>query len=92
MTRPLAIGLAGLGTVGAGLLRQLRENAETVTARAGRPLAVAAVSARDRARELQAKNEQRRKLMSRNRKARYDERRAVAASGSSISQRERRGE
>ena len=48
--------------------------------------------ARDRARELQAKNEQRRKLMSRNRKARYDERRAVAASGSSISKRERRGE
>ncbi|GAA3522976.1 Na+/H+ antiporter subunit A [Corynebacterium pilbarense] len=48
--------------------------------------------ARDRARELQAKNEQRRRLMSRNRRARYDERRAVAASGSSISKRERRGE
>ncbi|MBV9775522.1 MAG: homoserine dehydrogenase [Acetobacteraceae bacterium] len=51
MTRPLAIGLAGLGTVGAGVLRLLRENAETVAARAGRPLAVAAVSARDRARD-----------------------------------------
>ena len=48
--------------------------------------------ARDRARELQAKNRQRRKLMSKSRKARYDERRAVAASGSSISKRERRGE
>jgi homoserine dehydrogenase len=51
MTRPLSIGLAGLGTVGAGVLRLLRENAETVAARAGRPLAVAAVSARDRARD-----------------------------------------
>ncbi len=51
MTRPLCIGLAGIGTVGAGVLRLLRENAETVTARAGRPLAVAAVSARDRARD-----------------------------------------
>lgn len=48
--------------------------------------------ARDRARELQAKNEQRRRLMSRNRRARYNERAAVAASGSSISKRERRGE
>ena len=48
--------------------------------------------ARDRARELQAKNQQRRRLMSRNRRARYDERRAVATSGSSISKRERRGE
>lgn len=48
--------------------------------------------ARDRARKLQAKNEQRRRLMSRTRRARYNERRAVAASGSSISKRERRGE
>ena len=51
MSRPLSIGLAGLGTVGAGVLRLLRENAETVAARAGRPLAVAAVSARDRERD-----------------------------------------
>ncbi len=51
MSRPLSIGLAGLGTVGAGVLRLLRENAETVTAHAGRPLAVSAVSARDRARD-----------------------------------------
>ena len=48
--------------------------------------------ARDRARKLQAKNEQRRRLMSRTRRARYNERRAAAASGSSISKRERRGE
>ena len=51
MTRPLSVALAGLGTVGAGVLRLLRENAEVVTARAGRPIAVTAVSARDRTRD-----------------------------------------
>ncbi len=51
MTRPLSVGLAGLGTVGGGVLRLLRENAEIVTARAGRPVAVTAVSARDRGRD-----------------------------------------
>jgi len=51
MTRPLSIGVAGLGTVGTGVLRLLRDNAELVAARAGRPIAVTAVSARDRTRE-----------------------------------------
>ena len=51
MTRPLSIGVAGLGTVGAGVLRLLRDNADLVAARAGRPIAVTAVSARDRTRE-----------------------------------------
>ena len=51
MTRPLSIALAGLGTVGAGLLRLLRDNADTIAARAGRRLAVTAVSARDRGRD-----------------------------------------
>ncbi len=51
MTRPLSIGVAGLGTVGTGVLRLLRDNAELVSARAGRPMAVTAVSARDRTRE-----------------------------------------
>jgi len=40
-----------LGTVGAGVLRLLRDNADVVAARAGRPIAVTAVSARDRARD-----------------------------------------
>jgi homoserine dehydrogenase len=48
---PLRIGVAGLGTVGAGLVRLLHANAEIVAARAGRPVVVAAVSARDRARD-----------------------------------------
>ncbi len=51
MTRPLSVALAGLGTVGGGVLRLLRENADLVAARAGRPIAVTAVSARDRSRD-----------------------------------------
>lgn len=50
MTRPLAIGVAGLGTVGAGVLKLLRDNAGIIAARAGRPIAVTAVAARDRTR------------------------------------------
>ena len=51
MSAPLRIGVAGLGTVGAGLVRLLQANAEIVAARAGRPVVVAAVSARDRGRD-----------------------------------------
>jgi homoserine dehydrogenase len=51
MTKPLSVGIAGLGTVGAGVLRVLRDNAALVSARAGRPVAVVAVSARDRKRD-----------------------------------------
>ena len=50
MTRPLSVGVAGLGTVGGGVLKMLRDNADIVAARAGRPIAVTAVSARDRSR------------------------------------------
>jgi homoserine dehydrogenase len=51
MSRPLSVAVAGLGTVGAGVLKLLRDNAEVVTARAGRPIAVTAVSARDRTKD-----------------------------------------
>ncbi len=44
----MRIALAGLGTVGAGVLRLLHENAGLIAARAGQPITVAAVSARDR--------------------------------------------
>ncbi len=50
-TRPLSVALAGLGTVGTGVLTLLRENADIVAAHAGRPIAVTAVSARDRGRD-----------------------------------------
>ncbi|GBQ54617.1 homoserine dehydrogenase [Komagataeibacter swingsii DSM 16373] len=48
---PLRIGIAGLGTVGAGVVKLLRENAALIRARAGRELVVTAVSARDRTRD-----------------------------------------
>ena len=53
-TPPLRIGIAGLGIVGAGTFRLLRDNAELLATRTGRQLTVTAVSARDpgRAREL----------------------------------------
>jgi len=51
MTHPLSVALAGLGVVGGGVLKLLRDNAEIVAARAGRPIAVTAVSARDRTKD-----------------------------------------
>ncbi len=48
MSSAFRVGVAGLGTVGAGVLRLLRDNAELITARAGRPITVTAVSARNR--------------------------------------------
>jgi homoserine dehydrogenase len=49
-SEPLTIAIAGLGTVGAGVMRLLTENAELIEHRAGRPIRVVAVSARDRSR------------------------------------------
>ena len=51
MKPPLKIAIAGLGTVGAGTVRLLRQNAELLERRAGRKLVVAAVAARDRRRD-----------------------------------------
>ena len=50
MTEPLRVALAGLGTVGAGVIRLIDANAELIARRAGRPIEIVAVSARDRAR------------------------------------------
>lgn len=49
--KPLRIALAGVGTVGVGVIRLLDTNSELVTARAGRPIEIVAVSARDRGRD-----------------------------------------
>ncbi len=48
MSAPLRIALAGLGTVGVGVIRLLAANRDLVTTRAGRPLEIVSVSARDR--------------------------------------------
>jgi homoserine dehydrogenase len=47
----LRVGVAGLGTVGAGVVRLLAENASVIAARAARKIVVSAVSARDSARD-----------------------------------------
>lgn len=49
--KPLKIGIAGLGTVGAEVLRLLMQQAELIATRAGRKLVVTAVSARARGRD-----------------------------------------
>ncbi|MGH6903725.1 MAG: homoserine dehydrogenase, partial [Geminicoccaceae bacterium] len=51
MREPLRLGIAGLGTVGSAVLRLLAQNGGLVAERAGRELAVTAVSARSRERE-----------------------------------------
>ena len=51
MTEPLKVALAGLGTVGAGVVKILDANAALIGRRAGRPIAIVAVSARDRSRD-----------------------------------------
>jgi homoserine dehydrogenase len=48
---PLRIAIAGLGTVGAGVIRLLDTNARIIAARAGRQIEVVAVSARDRGKD-----------------------------------------
>ncbi|HMO70732.1 MAG TPA: homoserine dehydrogenase, partial [Paracoccaceae bacterium] len=50
MPAPLRLGLAGLGTVGLGVVEIVQRHAELIAARAGRPIAITAVSARDRTR------------------------------------------
>ncbi len=50
MSGPLNIAVAGLGTVGSGTIRLLREQKDVLAQRCGRPIRVTAVSARDRGR------------------------------------------
>lgn len=51
MTKPFTIAIAGLGTVGAGTIKILQENAALIAARVGRPVKVVAVSARDQSKD-----------------------------------------
>ena len=51
MADALRVALAGLGTVGGGVIRVLDTNRELIARRAGRPIEVVAVSARDRAKD-----------------------------------------
>jgi homoserine dehydrogenase len=49
MTEQFRVAIAGLGTVGTGVVKVLQENAGLIAARAGRPVQIVAVSARNRA-------------------------------------------
>jgi len=51
MSTPLRLGLAGLGTVGAGVVRIVQTHAALIEARTGRRIEIAAVSARSRGRD-----------------------------------------
>lgn len=51
---PLRLGLAGLGTVGIGVVKIVQEHAALIEARTGRPVVITAVSARDRTKNRDA--------------------------------------
>ena len=51
MNSPLRIGIAGLGTVGAGVVKLLAEHGRLLALRGGRPLKIVAVSARSKAKK-----------------------------------------
>lgn len=51
MTKSLKIALAGLGTVGGGVVKLLDANRDLIARRAGRPIEIVAVNARDRHRD-----------------------------------------
>ena len=51
MVEPLRVGVAGLGTVGSAVVRILSAKADELAARAGRPIVVTAVSAREKGRD-----------------------------------------
>ena len=51
MSQPLRLGLAGLGTVGTGVVRIVQTRADLLAARAGRAIEITAVSARSRDRD-----------------------------------------
>jgi homoserine dehydrogenase len=51
MPNPLRLGIAGLGTVGVGVIRMLETHAGLIAARAGQSLEITAVSARSKAKD-----------------------------------------
>ena len=48
MSQPLRLGIAGLGTVGMGVVRIVRQQAALLSARTGRDITISAVSARSK--------------------------------------------
>jgi len=54
MSSPLRLGIAGLGTVGIGVVNLVQAQAALIAARAGREVVISAISARDRTRNRDA--------------------------------------
>lgn len=54
MPAPLRLGLAGLGTVGIGVVKIVQRHADLIAARTGRSVVITAVSARDRSKNRDA--------------------------------------
>lgn len=50
-SRPLRVGIAGLGTVGAALIRIIRADSKAIARKLGREIVISAVSARSRSRD-----------------------------------------
>ena len=48
MTKPLRLGIAGLGTVGTGVIKIIQRHAAELSEKAGRPITITAVSARNK--------------------------------------------
>ncbi|NOR62021.1 MAG: homoserine dehydrogenase [Rhodobacteraceae bacterium] len=51
MSKPLKIAIAGLGTVGAGVVKMIQTHGDLLARRAGRPLEIVAVSARSKGKD-----------------------------------------
>ncbi|KCV81516.1 homoserine dehydrogenase [Actibacterium atlanticum] len=51
MTTPLRLGIAGLGTVGVGVVKIIQQRANLLAARTGRPIEITCVSARSRSKD-----------------------------------------
>jgi len=51
MTEPLKLAIAGLGTVGAGIVKIVQQHGDLLAARAGRPIEIVAISARSRSKD-----------------------------------------
>ncbi len=53
-TTPLRLGIAGLGTVGIGVVKIVQAHADLIASRTGRDVVITAVSARDRSKNRDA--------------------------------------
>ncbi len=51
MTKPFRLGIAGLGTVGAGVVKIVQKHGDELAARAGRRIEIVSVNARDKTKE-----------------------------------------